>query len=386
MFLRKFIILNKQGSKDAKGHAKLEVRTSKARLSLTIEGAEGNEDAIYKLYIVSDSSSNFEEVELGTVEVDKRGRGKLDLGFNANAVSKSKLDIADCNILILKREDNLTKESEIILGGYIHKDDDTISKIKSKNKAKSNSREKVEVKDDKENVKSLEKDKLKIKEMPKETAKETPKEAPKETPKETSDIKNTIDEKVDTTKSENSNSNPDLILDLNLEQHEVEELESYLKHCKKYDELSKQEESNSEHYGQQIASYTLDILKLFKRVNPFKIEFEDYKWWQIDHQEMNSHRGFLPYYNYILNSNYQNKGKYASCQSQIKKYNHYLFGMVEKQGKITHYVYAIPGKYERKEHPYGGSTGFVTWLEDKSGGGYWLSYIDAHTGNVVRPR
>lgn len=359
MFLRKFIILKKQDSKDVKGHAKLDVRASKARISLNIEGVEQDGDTTYKLYIVSDISSNFDQVELGTVDVDKRGRGKLELGFNANEIGNNKLDIANFNILILERQNNLTKQSQIILGGYIHKDDDTLSKVKSKSKTE-------------EKIQTIETPEI-------SEAIETP-EIPK-TPESTQILK---DDKTNTSSKQSQSINHEK---LNLEQDEIEELESYIEHCKDYEKISNQKESSSKHYSEQIASYTTDILKIFKQVNPFKIEFEDYKWWQIDYEEMNTHRGFLPYYSYILNSNYNNKsGKNITCQSQIKKYNHYLFGMVEKQQKITHYVYAIPGKYERKEHPYGGSTGFVTWLEDKTGSGYWLSYIDAHTGNVVRPR
>ena len=341
MFFRKFIILNKQGSKDVKGHVKLEVRSSKARLSLNIEGVEKDKDGEYKLYIVSNEKNNFTEVLLGKVERDKRARGKLDVGFNSDQVDGDKLDISNFNILILKRVDNINEQSEIILAGYIHKDDDSLSKVKNRKRVKS---------------------------------------------KETLDKVNIVDKKEQEHQDNTSDTKA-----LEKEEHPTKEL--LIKEIQDEDNINiSPKEDSTEikklgHYSKQIASYTRDILKVFKKVNPFKIEFEDYKWWQIDYEAMNSHRGFLPYYSYILNNEDQNKpSKYASCQIQIEKYNHYLFGIVEKQEEVTHYVYAIPGKYERKEHPYGGNTGFVTWLEDKTGNGYWLSYIDARTGNVVRPR
>lgn len=347
MFLRKFIILNTQSSKDVKGHAKLEIRASKARLSLSIEGAQENKDAIYKLYIVSNESNNFKQVELGRVDIDKKGRGKLELGFNANSVAQSNLNIDNFNILLLKREDHLTKQSEIILGGYIHKDDDTMSELKSKHKNKvemtSNAKPRYEESAGKtENI-----EKINI--------------------KKEKDIK----EIVDTAKKSKLSETPEL------KEQKVNQERNYSDTRKEDSPKQNSSTNTNKHYNDQIASYTLDILKIFKRVNPFKIEFEDYKWWQIDCEEVSSHRGFLPYYSYILNSNNQNKAN---------KHDHYLFGIIEKEEKITHYVYAIPGKYQRKDHPHGGKTGFVTWLEDKTGSGYWLSYIDARTGNVVRPR
>ena len=116
---------------------------------------------------------------------------------------------------------------------------------------------------------------------------------------------------------------------------------------------------------------------------------ENFKWWEIDDDKLNNKEGLLPYYKYISNPPYKGSLEEVdvTCKDQIDKYNKYLFGISEKDGKITHYIYGIPGRHERNEHPYGGKTGFVTWLEDKSNtrNGYWLIYINAYTGSVVRP-
>lgn len=376
MFLRKIIILNKQGSKDFKGHVKLEVRGIKGKLSLSLEGEQVKEEATYKLYILSNEQKEFKEILLSDIDINKSGRGKLDLSFNSSSVGQSKISIADFNTILIKEENSEKSDVDIILAGYIHKDDDSISKIISINehrktlKAKSQTidkvlDEKVEeiqkvdqiINEENKNLQDNEKDKIS---EPINEAKNDIKNL-----EQVKESENEIKKVKDETKNKSS-----------------------VKQKSENSETSMQENS-SNNYSEQIINYTLDILKIFKEIKPFKIEDDTYRWWQIDYDNMNNHRGFLPYYSYILDppASHSNKSRYTSCQKQIQKYNRYLFGVAENKGKITHYIYGIPGRYEKSEHPYGGSTGFVTWLEDKSrtGSGYWLSYIDAYTGNVVRP-
>lgn len=318
MFFRKFIILKKQNGKDLKGHARLEVRGSKARLSLSLEGASFKEERKYKAYFAMNEQDGFKEISLGPVEVNRSGRGKLELNFNPKSVNESKIDINSLNILKIKEENTETRDEQIVLCGYIHKEDDSISKLVSR--------------EDKERSQGAKKSKEPVK------SKENKQESPK--------------------------------VDMAQIEKEIE------KDTEKDLEESSQDISND--YNQQVAIYTLNVLENFKQIKPFKTEEENQRWWKITPNKSKDQRGFLPYHNYILNS---------PCQKQVMSYNNYLFGVAESEGKITHYIYGIPGRNKKNEHPYQGKTGFITWLEDKEGAGdgYWLSYIDVNTGNVVKP-
>lgn len=388
MFLRKFIILSKQSSKDLKSHVKLEVRGVKGKISLSLEGAQLKEDVTYKLYSATSEQKGFKEVSLGTIDVNKSGRGKLDLNFNSNSVGQSEIDISDFNTLIIKEENSKENNQEVILAGYIHKDDDSIAKVISANKSQATSQMKPQIENkvsDKESEKTQETEK--INEVISEETEDNKKTEVLKQVKETTEFRD-----QSKMKTQKDIIEPEVIKKGKIE---VEEVKNKIKNKSNIEqeledlEARKEEKYSSKNYSDQIISYTLDILKIFKEIKPFKIEDESYRWWQIDYDKMNSHRGFLPYYSYILNPPYSSshRGRYTTCQNQIQKYNRYLFGVAENNGQITHYIYGIPGRYEKSEHPYGGSTGFVTWLEDKSrtGSGYWLSYIDAYTGNVVRP-
>lgn len=148
---------------------------------------------------------------------------------------------------------------------------------------------------------------------------------------------------------------------------------------------------NARNYSKQIANYAMNILKFFDRVNPFREALEGYKWWEIEYDSKNIYRGFLPFYNYLVNMYYPYPfmTKVTTCQSLIKRHNHYIFGVVEGQNEVQYYVYGVPGRFTREDQPYNGATGFTTWLRDKEKNkedmGYWLIYIDALSGKIVTP-
>lgn len=143
-------------------------------------------------------------------------------------------------------------------------------------------------------------------------------------------------------------------------------------------------------YSMHLANYTMDILKFFEKVDPFRENLKDCSWWRIDQENEQIHRGFLPFYDYLINTYYPYPltTKITTCQSLIEKHKHYIFGIVMKQDEIKYYVYGVPGGYTIEDHPYNGTTGFNTWLKNKDsyeGLGYWLVYIDALSGKIVNP-
>lgn len=76
----------------------------------------------------------------------------------------------------------------------------------------------------------------------------------------------------------------------------------------------------------------------------------------------------------------------------IKKHGHYLMGYkCDSSGNVKYLVYAIPGTKAIHDQPFGGSTGFVTWVckdygenrEDSVG--YWLMFYDFKNSRIVVP-
>lgn len=73
----------------------------------------------------------------------------------------------------------------------------------------------------------------------------------------------------------------------------------------------------------------------------------------------------------------------------FKKHKHYCIGYkCNDKGKMKYIVYGIPGKKDKGDQPYGGKTGFVTWMEDETlgdGMGYWLMFYDFRNSVIVIP-
>ncbi len=72
----------------------------------------------------------------------------------------------------------------------------------------------------------------------------------------------------------------------------------------------------------------------------------------------------------------------------IKKHCHYLSGYkCDKKGRVKYLIYGILGTKDKRDQPYGGKSGFVTWvsLRDKDKIGYWLMFYDFKTNTVVIP-
>ncbi len=143
-------------------------------------------------------------------------------------------------------------------------------------------------------------------------------------------------------------------------------------------------------YSLQVANYTMDILKFFDKVEPFRENLRDCTWWRIEQNNNDMDRGFLPFYNYLINAYYPYPltSRTTTCQSMIEEYGHYIFGTVKKEEEVKYYVYGVRGRFTIADRPYNGATGFNTWLRDKDLSddlGYWLIYIDALSGKIVNP-
>lgn len=76
----------------------------------------------------------------------------------------------------------------------------------------------------------------------------------------------------------------------------------------------------------------------------------------------------------------------------IKKQGHYLLGYkYDNSGRMKYIVYGIPGTRNLNDQPFGGKSGFVTWVSLKEGEsrdgdeGYWLMFYDFRTSTIVIP-
>jgi hypothetical protein len=166
-----------------------------------------------------------------------------------------------------------------------------------------------------------------------------------------------------------------------------------------YDKISYEEyqrymnDEYAETQGEKVyaTEYERNLYKLLDRLEPIKPLAHDIRsisWWKVLYDESSLYKGFLPYFNQIITTYYPYpmSNHITSCQSLLKVHGYYLFGIFEQDGKISKFVYGLPGKFTRDQQPYKGVTGFKNWSykSDNIPGdyGYWLAFIDADTGAI----
>lgn len=402
-YLRKYIILKKDylniSDINPKGHVKIEIKGTKGNISINVENCEIEKD--YTINLLKDKNGHVMEFSLGRLITDDKGRGRVNIPINIRDLESQGFSIEEINAILIR------KDKYILLGGYIDNDTGTIDRF----------------------VKKLileEKDR----EAPKEYNKiqETTIEEPKlfeEVEIEVSKEENIVEEIEDLTELEPELSlqlepevdlepEPELELgeqsELNFEgppifhTEEPQDLDTIIderveisddpsEHKFQYEEEHETENHQSLEYirrlnhRNQMTNYILNILRFFPYVQPFKLNLHGYSWWQIEDDGTDSYQGFLPYFNYLMSTNYKYPflNNSTTCFNQIKQYGHYLFGMYKEDGETKYYIYGVPGRFISEEHPFKGVTGFNTWYESMDNMGYWILYIDPMTGKIIYP-
>ncbi|WP_410506329.1 hypothetical protein ACER0A_002425 [Haloimpatiens sp. FM7315] len=73
----------------------------------------------------------------------------------------------------------------------------------------------------------------------------------------------------------------------------------------------------------------------------------------------------------------------------VKMHKHYMVGYkYDEDCRIKYIMYAIPGDKTEKDQPFGGKTGFVTWMQSsnvKNSKGYWIMFYDFKNSCILIP-
>lgn len=144
-------------------------------------------------------------------------------------------------------------------------------------------------------------------------------------------------------------------------------------------------------YKNKLHESLYDTLKEYSSIEPLSVKIKDFQWWYIPYDELGIKNGFLPYYNQIVSSYYPYpmSNRVTTCNSLMKKYGHYIFGIYKENGDIAKFIYGVPGEFTKEEQPYKGITGFKNWSygnkENKKQSGYWLAFVNPKTGETTEP-
>ncbi len=136
-----------------------------------------------------------------------------------------------------------------------------------------------------------------------------------------------------------------------------------------------------------VGEFFRKLAQDFEKVDDICTEIKRCNWYRVKVESMQDMNSVSDYNKYTI-IYYPMMSYYP----YISKYKHYLLGYkYDKDGNMKYIVYGIPGTRNIYDQPYGGKTGFVTWVSENEADtrgeqlGYWLMFYDFKTSTVVVP-
>jgi hypothetical protein len=210
-------------------------------------------------------------------------------------------------------------------------------------------------------------------------------------------------EPVQETKKEQSNNN------IPMEMQEDGDLDMYDdRNKKKYDHKNENDKcekhdngkyDNEKHDNQKhkeckkdypkgsVGTFFMDVADGFEELEDLCSEIKRCKWYKVPVHSPQDMNNCLDYNKYTVV--YYPMANYFQY---IRKFGHFILGYkLDKESKMKYLVYGIPGTKSRADQPFGGKSGFVTWVplregeEDEDSYGYWLMFYDFRNSTIVIP-
>lgn len=386
-YSRYFIILQEDEKgyslgvdKSSSGYVKMEVKDTKCKISYYVQNIK-KESAPYYMILICNKKDTNSIIKIGEMNIDEYGRADICYEYPVNNISNSGLGIdkvsgaaivkfIDSNIISVMSgfsttdiprwkgfdiANNKVKEAKIkpqkkdnrsIFDEYEEK----IEEVKNSKKVQSDDN----IKKNKCNIElSLKEENLEEKSLKEENLKEE-------------DLK----EKIRKDKSQEFTKNKDNNLFI----------DDSIKNKPQIDNKSCKE--NYEYPLGEDGKYFKNIAKDLEIISDFADQIKRCKWYKVEIENIDDMKNTCDYDKYMILYNPMN-----SYYNYIKKYGHYLLGYkCDELGSVKYIVYGIPGEKSKEDQPYGGKSGFVTWVPTKSEKqGYWLMFYDYKTSTVVLP-
>jgi hypothetical protein len=153
---------------------------------------------------------------------------------------------------------------------------------------------------------------------------------------------------------------------------------------KKEDNKDKEDKKDIEDYPKgSIGEFFKGAAQDFEEVPNFTKELKWCKWYKVPVQSLENMYDLSDYNKYTV-AYYPMICYYP----YIRNHKSYMLGYkCDASGKMKYIVYAIPGTKAKAHQPYGGKTGFVTWIPGKEDDemGHWLMFYDFKNATIVIP-
>lgn len=427
-YSRYFIILQEDekgyslaSDKIASGYAKLETKSDKCKISYYVQNLKKDKTPYYMILICNKKDTK-KIINIGEMNIDDYGRADISYEYPISNISNSGIAIdrvsgaaivriLDNNIISVMSGFASMEVPEWKSFAIIKNNAEAKSKSKSdsdqSNKDKNDSKkgkdpenksifdkyeENIEAKKnkDKEDKSKSQSDNTKDAEKKSKPAKQkenqkVKKEDNNDNQKQKSEqLTNKISDFVENEDKEKLKRIKNLHIDENIEDEEIddndreEDQEIYI------DNSSAEFQKDYRKYKNESKDdFFESLVEGFKETSSISRELKRCRWYRIPAASIEDMRDMTNYNKYTFVYY-----PMTSYYNYIENYCHFLLGYkYDKNGNVKYIVYGIPGTKDKEEQPYGGRSGFVTWIpqKNKSKLGYWLMFYDFRTGTVDIP-
>jgi hypothetical protein len=178
-------------------------------------------------------------------------------------------------------------------------------------------------------------------------------------------------------------------LEIECKQEKGEKCEGHHKHEEKHEYHCNDEhhKKHDEYLKDSVGSFFKELSEGFEEMTGVCGEIKRCKWYKVPvyRPEDMMH---CPDYNKHTVVYYPMINYYP----YIKRHGHFILGYkYDRYNSLKYLVYAVPGTKSRADQPFGGRSGFVTWVplnvgdEREDSIGYWLMFYDFRSSTIVIP-
>ncbi|MBU3214859.1 hypothetical protein LL033_09280 [Clostridium estertheticum] len=427
-YSRYFIILQEdekgyslESDKIPSGYAKLEMKNNKCKISYYVQNLRKEKQPYYMILICGKKDVN-KIIKVGKLNIDDHGRVDIfheydmdniaDTGINAEKIIGAAIvKFLDNNVISImsgfsttekpnewksykladsNKETKETRTDEVKNEFDEYEESIEIIKVKSDEALKHlEVQEKIDKKVEEKKVDVVEEPKVDTKQrikfndgLPLEEQNNIEVEEVEEKV-EINQIDNICDCEIsEKLEEKNEIDNLEDIVDLNRDKDKMQ-----CKEDKKQKDCGCNNKENNSYKGEypkgDMGNFFKAAVQDFTQVPDFTKEIKWCKWYKVPVHNLENMYDLSDYNKYTI-AYYPMICYYP----YIRNYKSFMLGYkCDSSGKMKYIVYGIPGSKNKAHQPYGGRTGFVTWIADKGNDemGHWLMFYDFKNSTVVVP-
>jgi hypothetical protein len=368
-YSRYFIILQEDekgysldADKVPSGYAKLEMKNSKCKISYYVQNLKKEKQPYHMVLICGKKDVN-KIIKLGKLNIDDYGR--VDISYEYDIENIADTGIAAEKIIGAAIVKFLDTNVVSVMSGFSITDKPSewrsykLADFKNEKEEKEETRTEDITNEFDEYEQNIELIKIKNE--------ETDKERINTETIETVKIADELQEHILV-------NSPEEELEIDRHKHKKED---------KDDKYNDKEDDNVDYPKGSMGDFFKAVAQDFDEIPDFTKEIKWCKWYKVPVHSLESLYDFSDYNKYTI-AYYPMICYYP----YIRNTKSFMLGYkCDSSGKMKYIVYGIPGSRAKVHQPFGGKTGFVTWIPDKKNDemGYWLMFYDFKKSMIVVP-